>query len=87
MIRRKNQIHREREQFILYKEKSSQIHKCVKLSNNPLGFSSWKKRATLVTNLNPREQGRTRELRGVQKIKKEKQCNRPTKTIRVFRNE
>ena len=76
-----------REQFILYREKSSQIHKCVKLSNNPLGFSSWKKMATLVANLNPREQGRTREHRGVQKIIKEKQCNRPTKTIRAFRNE
>ena len=36
-------------------------------------------RATLVANLNPREQGRTREHRGVQKIKKEKQCNKPTK--------
>ena len=86
MIRRKNQ-NTESEQFILYREKSSQIHKCVKLSNNPLGFSSWKKMATLVANLNPREQGRTQEHRGVQKIKKEKQCNRPTKTIWVFRNE
>ena len=56
MICRENQK-TEREQFILYREKSSQIHKCVKLSNNPLGFSLWKKRAILVANLNPREQG------------------------------
>ena len=85
MIRRENQI--QRENSLYYTEKKALKFTSVKLSNNLLGFSSWKKKATLVANLNPREQGRTREHRGVQKIKKEKQCNRPTKTIRVFRNE
>jgi hypothetical protein len=85
MIRRENQI--QRENSLYYTERKALKFTSVKLSNNLLGFSSWKKRATLVANLNPREQGRTRDHRGVQKIKKEKQCNRPTKAIRVFRNE